>query len=96
MVGSDVFVIFHHLVDDTVQCQLDNAVGNRLNELVVMRREEDISLIGLQVIVESLDRFQVEVVGRSIQNQAVRIAELHTGNHTTHLFTSGKIGRAHV
>ena len=90
MVGSDVFVIFHHLVDDTVRCQLDNAVGNRLNELVVMRREEDISFIRLQVIVESLDRFQIEVVGRSIQNQAVRIAELHTGNHTTHLFTSGK------
>ena len=90
MIRSDIFVIFHHLVDDTVRSQLDNAVGNRLNKFVVMRREEDISLVRLQVVVESLNRFQVQVIGRSIQNQTVRIAELHTCNHTTHLFTSGK------
>ena len=30
------------------------------------------------------------MVGRRIQNQAVGIEKLHTGNHTTHLFTSRK------
>ena len=30
------------------------------------------------------------MVGWSIQNQTVRITQLHTGNHTTHLLTSGK------
>ena len=53
-----------------------------------MRREEDISFVRLQVVVERLDRFQVQMVGRSVQNEAVGIAQLHTGNHTTHLLTS--------
>ena len=55
-----------------------------------MRREEDISFVRLQVVVECLDRFQVQMVGRSVQNEAVGIAQLHTGNHTTHLLTSGE------
>jgi len=55
-----------------------------------MRCKEDITLIKLQVIVECLNGFQVQVVGRSIENQAVGITELHTGNHTTHLFTTRK------
>ena len=55
-----------------------------------MRREEDISPVRLQVVVECLNRFQVQMVGRSVQNEAVGIAQLHTGNHTTHLFTSGE------
>lgn len=74
MVGSDIFVIFHHLVDDTVRCQFDDAVGNGLDKFVVMRREEDISFVRLQVVVERLDRFQVQMVGRSVQNEAVCIA----------------------
>ena len=37
MVGSDIFVIFHHLVNDTVRCQFDDAVGNGLDKFVVMR-----------------------------------------------------------
>ena len=32
-----------------------------------MRREEDISFVRLQVVVECLDRFQVQMVGRSVQ-----------------------------
>ena len=55
-----------------------------------MRRKQDVSSIRFQVVVECLDRFQIQVVGRSIQNQTVCIFELHSGNHTTHLFTSGK------
>ena len=37
MVGSDIFVIFHHLVNDTVRRQFDDAVGNSLDKFVVMR-----------------------------------------------------------
>ena len=87
VVACDVFVVLHHLVDDTVWSELDDTVRNGLDELVVMRSEEHITLIELQVVVERLDRFEVQVVGWSVENQAVGIAELHAGNHTTHLFT---------
>ena len=36
VVGCDVFVVFHHLVDDTVRGQLDDAVGHRLDEFMVV------------------------------------------------------------
>ena len=61
MVGSDVFIILHHLVDDAVRSQFDDTVCHCLDELVVVRREQDVSLIGLQVIVECLNGLQVKV-----------------------------------
>ena len=88
MVGSDVFIILHHLVDDAVRGQLDDTVCHCLDELVVVRREQDVSFIGLQVIVECLDGFQVKVVGRRIQNETVGITQLHTRNHATHLLAT--------
>ena len=51
MVGSDIFVIFHHLVDDTVRCQFDDTVGNRLDKLVVMRREKDVSPVLMRLFI---------------------------------------------
>lgn len=36
VVGRDVFVVLHHLVDDAVWRELDDAVGHRLDELVVV------------------------------------------------------------
>ena len=66
MIRSDVFIIFHHLINNTVRSQLDNTVGNGLYELVVMRREQDIPSIRLQVIIECLDGLQIKMIGRSI------------------------------
>ena len=43
-----------------------------------MTGEQDISLECLQRIIEGLDGFQVQVVGRSIQDQAVGVGEHHT------------------
>ena len=57
---------------------------------MVVRGEEDVTLEAFKVVVEGLDRLHVEVVGRRVENQAVGIAQLHTGNHTTHLFTTRK------
>ena len=88
VVGSDVFIILHHLVDDAVRGQFDDTVCHCLDELVVVRREQDISFIGLQVIVECLDGFQVKVIGRRIQNETVGITQLHARNHATHLLAT--------
>ena len=71
IVAVQVFIVGGNLVDHTIWCQFDDTVGNGLNKFVVMRREEDISFVRLQVVVECLDRFQIQVVGRSIHwNQA--------------------------
>ena len=84
MIRSNIFVIFHHLVDDTVRCQFDNAVGNRLDKLVVMRREKDVSPVRLQVVVECLDRFQIQVVAiieKIAKDNSVPVMLLCDTNH---------------
>ena len=50
------------------------------------------SLESLQRIVESLYRFEVEVVGGGIEYHGVGIFQHHTGDHTTHFFPSGQYG----
>ena len=78
VVGSNVLVIFHHLVDDTIRSQFNHTISNGLNKFVVMRREEDITFVSLQIVIECLNRLQVEMIGRSIENQTVGICLLYT------------------
>ena len=49
VIAVDIIVILHQLVDVTLGTQLYDAVGNRLDELVVVRSEEDVALELLQV-----------------------------------------------
>ena len=55
MIRSDVFIVFHHLVNDTIRGQFNNTVRHRFNKFVVVGREQHISLISLQIIIESLN-----------------------------------------
>ena len=88
VVAVYVVIVLHQLIDVTLRTEFDDAVGDRLDELVVVGCEEDVSLELLEVVVERLDGFEVEVVGRRVENEAVGIFQLHTRNHTTHLLTS--------
>ena len=36
MIRSNIFIIFHHLINNTVRSQFDDTVGNRLDKLMVM------------------------------------------------------------
>ena len=57
---------------------------------MVVRGKQDVALERDEVVVEGLNAFQVQVVGGSVQNQTVGILQLHTGDHTTHLLTTGE------
>ena len=74
VVASNVLVVFHHLVDNAVGGELDDAVGYGFDELVVMAREQDVAFEQFQVVVESLDALQIQMVCRSVQNEAVGAA----------------------
>ena len=87
---ADVVVIVHELVYDAVWREFYDACGNSLDELVVVRAEQDVTLEELEVVVESLDALQVEVVRGCVENETVRVLQLHAGYHTAYLFTSGK------
>ena len=66
MVGRNIFVILHHLVNDTVWRKFNDTVRHGLDKLMVVRGKEDISFINLQVIIKCLNRLQVKMVSRRI------------------------------
>ena len=85
-----ILVIFHQFVDGARWSQFDDAVGHSLYELMVVTGKDDITLKLHQVVVEGLDAFEVEMVGGSVENEAVGIFELHSCNHTSHLLTTAE------
>ena len=84
----DVLIVRHQLVDGAGWCQFDDAVCHGVDKLVVVAGEENVALECHQVVVESLDAFQVQVVGWGVENQAVGVLQLHSGYHTSHLLAS--------
>ena len=86
----DVVIVGHQFVDGALRRQFDDTVCHGVDELVVVRGEEDIALKLDEVVVESLDALEVQMVRGRVENQAVGVLQLHTGNHTTHLLTSGE------
>lgn len=71
-------------------CDLDDPVSHRIDELVVVRSHQHDALEGDQRIVERLDRFQVEVVGRRVEQQRIGLADHHPGDHAPHFLPSGQ------
>ena len=69
----DVVIVGHQLIDGTLRCQFDDAVGHRVDELMVVRGKDDIALELYQVIVESLDTLEVEVVRGCVEDEAVGV-----------------------
>ena len=90
MVAGNVLVVFHHLVDNAVGSEFDDTVGYGFDKLVVMAGEQDVAFEQLQVVVESLDAFQIQMICRGVQNETVGVFQLHAGYHTTHLLSSRK------
>lgn len=85
---GDVIVVVHHFIDDAIRRQLDDAVGDGLDKLVVMAREEDIAFERLERVVERLDGFEVQVVRRRVEDEAVCVDQHHARNHATHFLAS--------
>lgn len=60
----DVIIIVHILIDYAVGCDLNYAVGNGIDKLVVMRCHQYDALVVDQRVVKRLYSLKVEVVGR--------------------------------
>ena len=81
-----IFIIAAHPVDDAGIGDLNNAVGDGLGPLVVMRGEDDIVFEGFQTVVESGDALEIEMVGGLVEDKKIRAGEHHFAQHTPNLF----------
>lgn len=64
----DIVFVAHQFVNSAIRRQFNDAVGNSVDKLMVVAGEEDVSLVELQIIVECLDAFHIQVVGRRVKN----------------------------
>ena len=55
------------------QGELDDAIGDLVDELMVVRGEEQVARIGLQAVGQRRDALQIKVVGGLVQNQALAL-----------------------
>ena len=59
-----------------------------------MRDEDDGVRIGVQVLLEPVARLEIEMVGRLVEQQQVRLAEQQLGQRDPHLPAAGeRLGR---
>ena len=88
-IGVDqILVIRHHLVDQPFRGDLDDPVRRRLNELVVVRDEQNRAVKIDQPVVQCRNRFEIEMVRRLVEDEHVRSAQHHLRQHAAHSLAS--------
>ncbi len=71
MLRFDIFVKIAHVVGDAVWGDFDDAVCDGFDELMVVRGEQDDALEVDEPVVDCGDGFEVEVVGRLVEEKDV-------------------------
>lgn len=87
---DDIVVIAGEAVDQTVRRNLHDAVGDRIDEFVVVGCEQHVALEVDEAVVDRRDGFQIQVVRRLIENEDIRAEEHHSREHASHLFATGQ------
>src|ERR1051326_4696775 len=86
-----VFLVFALEIGNTsVTLEVPNARRHFVNQILVMRDQQNRSLIALQSNVQRVDRFQVQVVGGFIQHQDVRFLQHQLAEQQARGFASGE------
>ena len=90
MQNSYPFVGSHAVDHAALRQQLNDTVGHCLHKFVVMRGEKHHSLKVDQPVVYRGDGFQIQMIGRLVQQQHIAAEHHHAGKHAAYLFSAGK------
>ena len=94
MVLDEVVAVVADVVGQRAQRQVGDARDDRVEEEAIVRDEDDRVRIGVQVLLEPVARFEIEMVGRLVEQQQVRLAEQQLGERDAHLPAAGeRLGR---
>ena len=78
---------------DGLAAQLPDAGADGVQKIAVMADDQHRAAVGLEVIFQPFHGFQVQVVGRLVQDQQIRTLQQQTGQAQTSLLTAGKDAR---
>ena len=76
--------------------ELEDPVHHIVQEVAVMGDEDDVAGIIDQMLFQPGDAFGVEMVGRLIEQQDVRLFQQQTGQRHAALFTAGQLGDGRI
>ena len=71
LVRDEVVVVSGAVSPASVAADLYDTVGNGIDDLIVVRGEENVAAEGLKPVVDGGYRFKVKVVGRLVENQNI-------------------------
>ena len=86
----DVLAVVADVVGQLAQVEIGDARDDRVEEVAVVRDEDDRVRIGAEILLEPVARLEIEVVGRLVEQQQVRTAEQQLGERDAHLPAAGE------
>ena len=69
---------------------MEDLLGDVVEQIAVMADDENRRLAGLQIVGEPQRAFEVEIVGRLVEQQKVGLGEQHRGERDPHAPAAGK------
>ena len=86
----DVLAVVADVVGQLAQVNVGDARDDRIEEVAVVRDENDRVGIGAEIFLEPVAGFEIEVIGRLVEQQQVRASEQELGQRDTHLPAAGE------
>ena len=91
---DEVVAVVADVVGQRAQRQIGDARDDGVEEEAIVRDEDDRVRVRVQVLLEPVARFEVQMVGRLVEQQQVRLAEQQLGERDPHLPAAGeRLGR---
>ena len=76
---DDVLVVAERVADELAVLELDDLAADRADEGAIVRHQHERARVLGEVALQPLDGGQIEVVGRLVEQQQVRLAHQHLG-----------------
>ena len=84
----EVFVVIDVFIKRLRAVDLNDTSSNRIHEFLIVRSKGHTALKVIHSIIKRRDRFEVEVVGRLVEQQEVGAEQHHAGEHAAHLLSA--------
>ena len=91
-VGDELFVGAFEVIDFAV-AEVPDAGGDFVDDVVVVRDQQDGAIVPLERNIQRVDGFQIEVVGRLVEDQEIRLLQHEFAEDQARRFSAGQRAR---
>ena len=88
--GDQIVVVTALVIDEAAARQLDDARGDAVEKVAVVRHEQARAGVAREKVFQPLDALGVEVIGRFVEDEKIRTREESSAERHTALFTAAE------